>query len=439
MGVVGTARLSWGRVPAAAPRRIVAPVSRSAPVDWPSEGTVLGYGLGRSYGDSCLNSGQTLVCSRWLDRLIAFDAGSGALTCEAGVSLEQILGFSLPRGWFLPTTPGTQFVTLGGAIANDVHGKNHHAAGSIGHHVDSLELLRSDGSRIRVSRVDTPALFAATVGGLGLTGFITEATLRLRKVRGPWIEQTVRRFRSLEEFFEVDAQLKPSFEHTVAWVDCVAPRGQLGRGLYMAGNHTDDAGAAPARRRLAMPVQAPFSLVGRLTLRAFNALYFNRPLPRGPHRVHYQPFFYPLDAILDWNRIYGPRGFYQFQCVVPPAESRRALTKLLQLIAASGAGSFLAVLKTFGQLASEGILSFPRPGTTLALDFPNHGQATDRLFRSMEEVALEAGGALYPAKDAHMTAAAFRAGYPRWEAMLPHIDPRVSSNFWRRVTGAVEP
>ena len=358
------------------------------------------------------------------------------MTCEAGVTLQSIVTFALPRGWFLPTTPGTQFVTLGGAIANDVHGKNHHAAGSFGHHVERMELIRSDGSRLPVDRKSCPDLFAATVGGLGLTGFITQATLRLRKVQGPCIEQTLCRFRSLAQFFEIDAQLKPSFEHTVAWVDCTAAGSQRGRGIYMAGNHAAQSLVAQPPRRLAVPIQPPFSLVNKLTLRAFNALYFNRPLPSGPHLVHYAPFFYPLDSILNWNRMYGPRGFYQFQCVIPPTDSERALLKLLDLIAAARSGSFLAVLKTFGARTSEGILSFPRPGTTLALDFPNHGEATDSLFREMEDVVVEAGGALYPAKDAHMTAAAFRAGYPRWEAMLPHLDPRFSSNFWRRVMEA---
>lgn len=431
----GRVRLSWGRVPTDPPRTVLAPSSRSAPIDWRQDGTALGYGLGRSYGDSCLNTGQTLISTRWLDRLIAFDESSGSLTCEAGVTLKSILEFALPRGWFLPTTPGTQFVTLAGAIANDVHGKNHHAAGSIGHHVERFELLRSDGSRVEVDRVSQPALFAATVGGLGLTGFISEATLRLRPVPGPWIEQTVRRFRSLAEFFEVDAELKPGFEHTVAWVDCAASATQRGRGIYMAGNHADLAGPARRSRGLTMPVQPPFSLVSHVTLRAFNSLYFNRPLPSGPHRIHYAPFFYPLDSIRHWNRMYGPRGFFQFQCVLPPGEAMRALTRLLERIAASGAGSFLAVLKTFGARAAEGILTFPRPGTTLALDFPNRGEETSRLFRSLEDVVTEAGGALYPAKDSHMTPTAFRAGYPGWQSMLPHVDPRCSSNFWRRVKG----
>jgi FAD/FMN-containing dehydrogenase len=413
---------------------VVALSSRSRVPELRGDLTYLPVGNGRSYGDSCVNPRQGVIDTRALDRFIDWQPDAGVLTCEAGVLLADIIAFALPQGWFVPVTPGTQFVTLGGAIANDVHGKNHHVAGSFGRHLLWVELLRSDGSCRRIDRHTEPRWWAATIGGLGLTGTIVAAALQMTRVGGPMLTQTVRRFRAVEEFFTVDAELRPTHEYTVAWVDCVAPARQRGRGLYMAGNFA----AAPARpgaaqRSLAVPVAPPLSLVGTLTLRAFNAVYYHWPRPPTPHLVDYRPFFYPLDRVRDWNRIYGPRGFYQFQCVLPPATMRAALRELLDLIARHRVGSFLAVLKTFGELPAEGLLSFARPGATLALDFPNRGQATRRLFAAMESLVLEAGGALYPAKDALMSATAFHRSYPRWQEMREFVDPAYSSRFWRRV------
>lgn len=429
------ARLSWGRLPFAAPVHIVRPASRSQPLALHRGTSYLPFGNGRTYGDACLNPDQGLIDARGLDRFIDWDREGGRLTCEAGVLLADILRLVLPHGWFLPVVPGTQLITVGGAIANDVHGKNHHVDGCFGHHVECLELLRSDGSRRRIDRTDQPQWLAATVGGLGLTGLIVSATLRLKRVAGPMIAQTLQRFRALEEFFEVDAQLRSRHDYTVAWIDCIAPARQRGRGLYMAGNF---AAAAPAAGRrsggLRVPFDPPLSLVGSASLRAFNFAYFHLPRPTGVHLVDPQKFFFPLDRVQEWNRIYGPRGFFQFQCALPPSTMREGLRELLGLIARRGVGSFLAVLKTFGDRPSEGILSFPRPGATLALDFPNQGEPTRRLFAEMEAAVLAAGGAFYPAKDALMTPAAFRASYPRWREMLSFIDPAFSSNFWRRVT-----
>lgn len=427
-------RLSWGRRPYAPPTHVVELLSRSQCLDLRPELSYLPYGKGRSYGDSCLNPGLGLISTRRLDRFVAWDASSGHLTCEGGTSLAQIIDFALPRGWFLPVTPGTKFVSVGGAIANDVHGKNHHGAGSFGHYVEGMELWRSDGSRLAVDRERNPALFAATVGGLGLTGLVATATVRLKRVPGPWLEQRVVRLRSLDEFWDIDAKLRPTHEYTVAWVDCVASSKERGRGIYMAANHIETGSRPPRRRRpLRVPVDPPVSLVGSVSLRAFNWLYYHRPRPVEQHLVHYEQMFYPLDNVLEWNRIYGPRGFFQFQCVVPPESSRSALGRLLDLIAARGTGSFLAVLKTFGERASEGVLSFARPGTTLALDFPDQGERTRTLFREMEAVVIDSGGAMYPAKDALMSVAAFRSGFPRWTLMREHLDPRLSSHFARRV------
>jgi len=427
-------RLSWGRVPHPPPVHVVEPLSRSYSLALLSHLTYVPYGNGRSYGDLCLNPGAGVIDTRRLDRFIDWNPESGVLRCEGGTLLSEIIRFALPQGWFPSVTPGTKFVTVGGAIANDVHGKNHHAAGSFGHHLESLELTRSDGSRTPTSRTQAPGLYAATLGGLGLTGLIAVATLRLKRVAGPWLEQTIVRFRSLEEFFEVDARLRPQHEYTVAWVDCAATGSERGRGLYMAADHSANHDAArPRGFGFRVPFDPPVSLVGPHSLRAFNWLYFHRPLPKTRHLVHYEPMFYPLDGVLEWNRIYGPRGFFQFQCVVPPAASRSALSSLLDQIARHHTGSFLAVLKTFGELVPEGLLSFPRPGTTFALDFPDHGERTRRLFSEMEAVVIGHGGAIYPAKDGLMSATAFKAGFPAWPRMREHIDPRFSSHFARRV------
>jgi len=352
--------------------------------------------------------------------------------------ISEVLRFCVPKGWFLTVTPGTQFVTVGGAIANDVHGKNHHRVGSFGNHVREFELLRSDGSRRICSAHRNADWFAATIGGLGLTGLITWAQLELKPIESSNIDVETIRFRSLDEFFEISEATGRAFEHTVSWIDCAASGRRLGRGLLNRGNH---ACAAPSRRLDAsaqhqrkVPFTPPFSLVNAVTLKLFNIAYFNRQradLVRSTQ--HYRHFFYPLDALLEWNRIYGPRGFYQYQCVIPPERAREAMRRMLEVIAASGMGSFLAVLKQFGNVPARGLLSFPIPGTTLALDFPNRGVRLLQLFDALDAIVLGAGGRLYPAKDGRMGAAAFRAGYPRWRELADCIDPRFSSAFWRRV------
>ncbi|MFY2763397.1 FAD-binding oxidoreductase [Arenimonas sp. MALMAid1274] len=400
----------------------------------PPAGTpLLAYGQGRSYGDSCLNSDGRLLLMRGLDRFLRFDADTGVLACEAGVTLGEVLALALPRGWFLAVTPGTRLATVGGAIANDVHGKNHHRNGSFGDHVRGFELLRSDGSRQWLAPGD--ARFAATVGGLGLTGAITWAELQLQRVSGPWMQVQSLKFDGLDEFFALSTESAESHEYTVAWVDCLAKGAALGRGHFLRANHAAPgaSGQAPGAG-LAMPLTPPLSLVNRLTLRPFNTLYYHRQRARRREGVqHYAPYFYPLDGIHDWNRMYGPAGFLQHQCVLPPAQAREAVRALLGEIARSGQGSFLAVLKEFGDRPAPGLMSFARPGTTLALDFPNTGAPVFALLDRLDAIVAEAGGALYPAKDARMSPAMFRAGQPGLPAFLPHIDPAFSSSFWRRV------
>ena len=399
--------------------------------------TVLPFGNGRSYGDSCLNVGGALLQTRTLDRFISFDRNTGVLACEAGVLLADILRLVVPAGWFLPVVPGTCYVTVGGAIANDVHGKNHHQAGTFGGHVRQLELLRSAGTRLICSPTQNPDWFAATVGGLGLTGAVTAAELQLRPIRSPRLDVESIRFANVDEFFTLCAEAERKYEYTVAWIDCLGRGKQLGRGLLQCANHAREGTASEPvpDRKLSVPFPLPMSAVNALSLRVFNTVHYHRQ--RGRRRLsseYFQSFFFPLDRILHWNRLYGPAGFYQYQCVVPTHLAREATTELLQTIAGSGLGSFLAVLKCFGNIASPGMLSFPREGVTLALDFPNRGGRVARLFESLDRIVSGAGGTLYPAKDGRMPGALFRSGYTRWQEFSNYIDPACSSSFWRRVT-----
>lgn len=425
---------SWGRYPRAMQR--VLPLGyRDAGLP-AAEGTLLPYGNGRSYGDSCLNDGGNVLCTRGLDRFMAFDAASGVLRCEAGVLLSEILALCLPQGWFLPVSPGTKYVTVGGAIANDVHGKNHHVAGSFGSHVRAFELLRSDGERRLCTPEENPEWFAATIGGLGLTGLITWAEIQMKRVLGPWLATETYKFGGLDEFFALSSGSEGYHEYTMAWVDCVSTGESLGRGLFTNAEHapTPPGTAEPPAGRLAIPFTPPMSLVNGLSLKAFNWLYYHRQRTKLRRALlHYDPVFYPLDGIRQWNRMYGPRGFLQHQCVIPPAEARGGIEELLREIAASGQGSFLAVLKLFGDKPSPGMLSFPRPGATLALDFPNAGEKTFRLLERLDAVVAATGGAVYPAKDARMSGKHFRRFFPAWERFQAYIDPRFSSSFWRRV------
>lgn len=396
----------------------------------------LPWGNGRSYGDSCQNDNGVLLATRGLDRFIAFDARSGVLECEAGVTLAEIIDQVLPTGWFVPITPGTCLVTVGGAIANDVHGKNHHRMGSFGCRVLGFELLRSDGTVLHCSRAENSDWFGATIGGLGLTGLIRRVKLQLRSVPGPFLYGQSLRFANLQEFFALSNASDADYEYTVSWLDCSAGGKGLGRGIFMRGNHAPVSGMSPKARPLSVPFTPPISLINRWSLAGFNRAYYHRPSAHSEDAIwHYRPFFYPLDGIRNWNRIYGPRGFFQYQCVVPDTYAQDSLTEMLAAISRSGSGSFLAVLKMFGRVLSPGWMSFPRPGATLALDFPNGGASTLKLLDRLDQITLSAGGAVYPAKDARMSGRAFKQYFPRWQEFAERVDPRFSSSFWRRVTG----
>ncbi len=429
---------SWGRYPQVAASRVI-------PIFWRDElpnlaelePPVLPYGYGRSYGDSCLNENGILLDMSHLTRFLSFDVENGLLRCEAGVTLADILELIVPHGWFLSVTPGTKFVSIGGAIANDVHGKNHHRAGTFGCHVTCFELLRSNGQRLLCSPEENVDLFRATIGGLGLTGVILWAEIRLRPIHSPLIDMERIRFASLREFIDLAAESEQDCEYTVAWVDCLASGEQLGRGIFTRGNHAEEEKYHTIRKKksLHIPLDFPSWVLNRWTIKMFNTTNYHLQQKKILQKtVSYDPFFYPLDAIHQWNRMYGKRGFFQYQCIIPYHEGYEVMKELLERISHSGQGSFLSVLKTFGDVPSPGILSFPRPGLELALDFANQGNKTLELLEDLDKVVRQCGGAVYPAKDARMSPECFQTYFPRWREFAQYVDPKFSSSFWRRVT-----
>lgn len=434
---------SWGRYPKIDNDKQdvyhVYPDSFSFPdfeSDTENSPSFLAYAQGRSYGDVCQNQGGILLDTQHLDHFIQYDRENGVLRCEAGVTFENILQLIVPHGWFLPVTPGTKYISVGGAIANDVHGKNHHKAGTFGNHVLQFELLRSNGDRLICSPEQNTDYFNATIGGLGLTGLINWVEFSLKKIPGHKIEQETIRFNNLKEFYALSDESDKDWEYTVAWIDCLASGDELGRGLFMRGNHCKSIKKKKKYNvrtsKFSIPFDAPGFLLNKYTVIAFNQLYFKRPVKQ-IQQVDYDPFFYPLDSIANWNRLYGRKGFMQYQCVIPKEHREKAMQEMLSVIAESGQGSFLSVLKEFGDIKSPGMLSFPRPGITLALDFPNRGKKTLALLESLDVITLKYSGAVYPAKDARMSPATFEKYYPNWKEFEAFIDPHFSSGFKQRV------
>jgi len=425
--------LSWGRV-LRAPCDLARARFRSdllALVTARHDNGLLAVGLGRSYGDSGLNPGGDVIAMSGLDRVVSFDRETGVIRTEAGLALDDLIRICVPHGLFPPVVPGTRFVTLGGMVANDVHGKNHHGAGTFGRHVRWLRLRRTDGSIHDLGPDNLSGLFAATIGGLGLTGIIEQVEIQLKKA-GAYLEAEHIAFTSLSDFFELSRDYAVTHEHTVAWIDCCDRKG---RGIFSCANPASD----PRRTLhgasgLAFPMEAPSFTLNALTLKAFNILYFNAmKMSTSPKLVHYAPFFFPLDSIRNWNRLYGRKGMYQYQCAIPTERAQDAVAEILAQIAQSGFGSFLAVLKTFGDKPSPGLLSFPIPGATLALDFRNRGAETLALMGRLDAVVTEAQGRLYAAKDGRIDAEVFASGYPNLAAFAAHVDSGMSSAFWRRI------
>jgi len=396
----------------------------------------LPYGAGRSYGDCCLNNGETQCPTQFLDMCISFDRENGIICAEGGISLSRILEIIVPAGWFLPVTPGTKFATLGGSIANDVHGKNHHTQGCLGNHVLNITLVRSSGEVIDCTPDNNRSWFAATIGGLGLTGLIWKATLKLIPIASSRIDVGHIPFGTIDDFFSINDELERQSDYTVAWLDSLSPSG---RGVYMHGTHSRE-GDLQYRSKgpsFSVPLDAPELLLSKWTMQPFNSTYYYlQKRKTETFTSSIDSFFYPLDVVGDWNRLYGKRGFRQYQCVLRGNGEgvREGCRKMVSAIARSKLGSFLAVLKTFGEKQSPGLLSFPIPGVTLALDFPNHGSKTEDLFSTLDDIVREFDGRLYPAKDDRMRGEDFRRFYPQWAELETLRDPAVSSSFWRRVT-----
>jgi FAD/FMN-containing dehydrogenase len=425
--------------------RVVPPTDRAVPASEAiarlttgriGDMSLAAFGNGRSYGDSCHNQTGTLVDMRSMNRILDFDPETGVMKAEAGVLLSDIIDHVVPHGWFPAVVPGTRFVTLGGAIANDIHGKNHHRRGSFGCHVTAFTLLRSDRAIIECSRETNGELFAATIGGLGLTGLIVTATIRLMKVAADVVEG-VERFDTIEEYFDRAETADTDNEYAVAWIDQLAG----GRGLLITGNHAKEGGETrAAASRLGVPLQPPVNLLSRPFLRLFNMAYFHgKGRSSEPRSSGYQGFFFPLDGVKHWNRLYGPRGLLQHQSVIPFETARDALPEMLAEATRSGHGSFLTVLKRFGTVASPGLMSFPRPGYTLTLDFPNAGEATLALLETLDRITLEAGGGVNAYKDARMPPGTFAASYPRWAELEALRDPAFMTDFWRRTAMRLRP
>ncbi|MBC2836700.1 FAD-binding oxidoreductase [Paragemmobacter straminiformis] len=426
----------WGRL-TADPHRVV-PVPRDGAA-FPAE-KIFACANGRSYGDAGLNPAALALDARGLDRFLSFDPESGVLWAEAGVLLGTIQRNLLPQGWVLPVTPGTQFVTLGGAVANDVHGKNHGQAGSFGCHVTRLDLWRSDAGVVTCSAQENPELFAATIGGMGLTGIILRVGVALRRVDSGWMATETVPFSGLPAFFNIARSREPLWEYGVGWLDCT--RADAPEGVYFSANHSQPGApvssspvTAPAAR-LSVPFALPVSAVNPLTLRLFNSVYLAAQKRKaGAGVTDMWRYFYPLDAVANWNRLYGRRGFYQYQSVIPWQGAEAATAEMLAAIAGARQGSFLMVLKLLGDRAGPGMMGFAMPGVTLAMDFPNRGDATERLFQKLDTIVLAAGGRLYPAKDARMPAGMFRRGYPRLDEFLKWRDPSISTAMSCRLMG----
>ncbi len=402
-------------------------------------------GLGRSYGDCAINAGGQVMGTTRMDRFLAFDEATGTLLCEAGASLEDIIRTFAPRGWFPMITPGTKFVTVGGCIANDIHGKAHHAQGSFSNCVDAMTVLLASGEVVTASREEHPDLFWATFGGVGLLGFVLTAAIRLRKIETTYFHQKSIRVGNLDEMLAALDESDHKYPYSVATLDVLATGAQLGRGVLTVGDHASLGDLPPklahdplrvsGSPKLTVPFDFPEWTLNALSIRVVNAA-IQQIQASAPALGHYETFFYPLDKIAQWNRGYGRRGFTQYQFVIPFESGRERLRAILTTILSSGQMPFLNVLKRMGR-ESGGVLSFPREGYTFAIDFPVRGN-TRALVRRLDAMVIEAGGRIYLGKDSYTEAAAFRTMYPEVEGWLQtkaKYDPQrvFTSNLGRRL------
>lgn len=402
----------WGRYPKIDAQVLLPKTGNDCAAALKDPSALIARGLGRSYGDSSLAS-QVLETTE-LHYFQEFNPETGVLACDAGVSLYEILNVFVPKGWFLPVTPGTRFVTVGGAIASDVHGKNHHIDGTFCEHVLSFDIALGNGEIVTASPLQNADLFHATCGGMGLTGVIVAARIGLKPISSSDILETTIKAPNLDAVLDGFEKYAVS-TYSVAWIDCLAKGADLGRSLLMIGEHATDGGLKVASKKpLTIPMDAPAQLLNPLSIKAFNTLYYGKVMQaEQSRRTSFETYFYPLDQMLHWNRLYGKPGFLQYQFVIPTATGREGMRRILEEISDSGQGSFLAVLKAFGK-QNNNLLSFPLEGYTLALDFkvtPTIFALLDRL----DQLVLQYGGRLYLAKDARMTEQTFKQSYPRWQ------------------------
>ncbi len=432
----------WGRYPLISAqvynpdtmRLLNACLTECSELDMP----VIARGMGRSYGDPAVAADARVVQTLGLNRMLEFDESSGRLRCEPGVSFEDIINTFLPRGWFPPVTPGTKYVTMGGALASDIHGKNHHKDGSFANFVNSFLLVTADNTTLRCSREENSDLFWATAGGMGLTGFIKEIELDLKSVETPYLHVKKIRCSNLDETCRLIEESEKEYEYSVCWIDCLASAANLGRSILILGRHASkndlsdelkNAELVPVKKGITVPLDMPSWLLNRFSIGAFNEVYYHfSSASAKEHIEHYNPFFYPLDFLSDWNRMYGKDGFIQYQCVFPLKQSRVGLEEVLDLSARRGRSSFLAVLKKFGK--GNRFLSFPTPGYTLTLDIPVKAGLIE-FTKELDAIVLKYGGRVYLAKDACLDADAFRKMYPEfpaWQEIKRSVDP---SNHFR--------
>jgi len=406
-------------------------------IEQAGERGVLAFGAGRSYGDTGLNAGGGAVLTERLNRILAFDHTTGEIVTEPGVTFRDLLEVFLPRGFLVPVSPGTAYATIGGAVANDVHGKNHEAVGSFGHYVRWFEILVPSGDIVRASPEERPELFAATIGGIGLTGILLAVCFEMTRVPSNAVALREQRVRDLDAFLDALKNEGEKAHYSVGWIDALAGGRSIGRGILETAEPSNEKIAERPRRTRAVPMDCPGFLLNRLSVKAFNNLYYRRFARRERRRrLAYARFLYPLDALLDWNRLYGARGFHQFQCVVPFEAGATALRQLLDAVRAGKNASPLAVLKALGR-AGLGHLSFPMPGYTLAVDLPRKRGIED-LLAKLETITLDYGGRIYLAKDSCLSAEGFARMYPKlghFRTVLADIDAdgRMASDMARRL------
>lgn len=428
---------SWGLFPKHSPSKVVQLFWRTEIPEMSSlNKSLLPYGLGKSYGDVCLNGDGILIDCIRLSHFIRFDREKGILCCESGVTLKSILELVVPCGWFLPVVPGTQLITVGGAIANDVHGKNHHRMGTFGRYVLRFELLRSNGERIICSPNSNTELYQATIGGLGLTGVILWAEIQLMPIKSAFLGVEFIKFSSLDDFFSINEESERFFDYTVAWLDFSNGGMNRVRGIFQRANFLEKKTdlKTPVSKPIEIPFPFPLSLINNVSVFLFNLLYYNKQFEKRKNAlIHFEKFFFPLDSIYNWNYIYGKTGFLQYQFVVPFKDGRTTLVNFINACKKLNLYSLLAVLKTFGKIPSPGLLSFPMEGITMAVDFPLQPNIFKKL-ELLDKIIQECGGRLYPAKDARMGTNFFLSSYPNLEKFILYKDEKFSSSFWRRVT-----